>query len=452
VSETDVTFSRLTELNVKLSPGSIRTYGEAVYDGISLVQTWGGETSWSGPWWRTGTDARYILNSDEDPSDSEDYFGSWIRDYVYIAPAGGEAINREIHHSFDGRLGRDPVEVAWTPEIRIKSSRSPSWNQENRWAGTISIPMDFETWSITPSYRRDFRYPVDTTSRSNDGFDDSWSIYADEMAGQWPIAVYVPFRELLTTEDGDTFARQTEGSLEADYDAELALSASRSSGSDIKDLFVPSSGSLSMERRYQRKGDTVGWENEWRYSVGFSAVNLFGRFGRYPVFGFYNTEEISYLIQLTLADLNGAPAPGPQDLLWQTDWTFIGNRSRRLVLDHRIDWNWDGGARRTTQEARLEYRWRTPSKDVLRLPLVRRAIPRQHYMESTERFAVQGIYPWDDAPSTTIFDVGFIFYHESAWVFEDTGHLKGWLALGIGGRDGEFTNGWELGLEAEIRF
>lgn len=334
----------------------------------------------------------------------------------------------------------------------MKAARAPEWNQQNRWAGTLSMPLRFAGWSLTPSYRRDLRQVIDTSSVSHENFGDVWNTFINGIKGQFPLFTYVPFRELFTEEDGNTFADVTKGMLEADYETEFAVDLSRPTGSRIMDLFVPSSGDFSMERRYQRKGDTVGWENEWRSSLGFSAINLFGSFGRFPFLTIYNSEELSGLIQITMEDFNGSPVPSPEEILWQLNWSFTGVRNRRLVLDNRLSWDWDPEARETRQEARIEYQWRTGSRDVLRLPLVKRAIPRQHHLESKERLIITGRYPWPDAPPESYFDIGFTFYHESSWVFQDTGHLKGWLALGLGSRDENFVNGWELGLEAEIRF
>jgi hypothetical protein len=109
----------------------------------------------------------------------------------------------------------------------------------------------------------------------------------------------------------------------------------------------------------------------------------------------------------------GTGVPDPEELVWQADWSFGGTRNRKLVLDHRVSWHWDSDMRKTMQEGRVEYRWRTPSKDVLHLPLVNRAIPKQHHLENTERIGVRGLYPWSDAPAETISDLGFLLHHES---------------------------------------
>jgi hypothetical protein len=334
----------------------------------------------------------------------------------------------------------------------MKARKAPVWNQENIWAGTLSFPLRFASWSLTPTNSRALRQDIHTSPATIDDFGDVWNILINGLSGQFPLFTYVPFRELFGTEDGTNFAQATQGMAGVDYETEFAIDLSRNSGSRILDLFIPSSGDFSIERRYKRKGDTVGWENEWRGSLGFSAINLFGSFGRFPFLSIYNTEELSGLIQITMEDYNGSPVPSPEEILWQINWSFTGVRNRRLILDNRLSWNWDPESRETRQEARIEYQWRTGSRDALRLPLVKRAIPRQHHLESKERLIITGRYPWQDAPPESYFDISFTLYHESSWVFQDAGHLKGWLALGLGGRDGSFVNGWELGLEAEIRF
>ena len=89
---------------------------------------------------------------------------------------------------------------------------------------------------------------------------------------------------------------------------------------------------------------------------------------------------------------------------------------------------------------------------VFNIPLTNRVLPRQHHLENRERLSIRGIHPWEDAPGNVKPDYGFLIYHETRWVFQDTGYLRGWLALGLGEREEIFTNGWELGLEAEFRF
>jgi hypothetical protein len=452
IAGNDFTFSRQNDMNLVFRPGRARIFGEALYDGESLVQAWGGETGWGGEHWDAKLDVRYVMNTAEEPEFAGDYFSSWIGDYTYLLPSKETVTNREAHHEAFGSFRWGVFSVEWDPEVRIKAARAPEWNQENRWAGRLSFPLTFESWSVTPSYRRNLRQLTGLSTANSSSYGDAWGVYAEGLGGQFPLFTYAPFREIFGKEDGTVFGAKTDGFNEADYETELALEMTRVGGSRIMDLFVPSYADASLERRYLRKGDTFGWENEWRSSVGFSAVNFFGRFGRYPVIPIYNTEEISGLVQVNLQDENGTGVPDPEELVWQADWSFGGTRNRKLVLDHRVSWHWDSDMRKTMQEGRVEYRWRTPSKDVLHLPLVNRAIPKQHHLENTERIGVRGLYPWSDAPAETISDLGFLLHHESSWVFQDTGHFKGWLTLGLGGRDGEFVNGWELGMEAEFRF
>jgi len=326
-----VSFSRKNEVNLNFRPGSIRIFGASLYDGVSLIQSWGGDTSWKGKNWSTKLEVLYILNSEDTPESSGDYFSSWIKDFSLLMPSDGTTINREAHHIFNGEIGSGPLSLKWDPQLRMKSGRAPVWNQENRWAGTLSLPLRFESWSIIPSYRRDLTQVIDISDQNNSSYSDVWNTFLSGVSGQLPLFTYVPFRELFGDEDGKTFTRVTQGMSEAKYETEAGISLNRTSGSRIMDLFLPSTGDFSMERRYNRKGDTTGWENEWRGSLGFSAINLFGQFGRFPLVPFYNTEELSSLIQITLEDFNGIPVPDPQEILWQVNWTFTGSRNHKLA-------------------------------------------------------------------------------------------------------------------------
>ena len=448
----DTTFSRLNDVNLSLNPWNIRVYTKALYDGVSLIQTWGGVTSWRGERWEADLDVRYVLNSSKNVGRPGDYFTSWMRNYTLIAPAKKGAINREAHHSLNTVLHAGPISVVWHPSLRIKATQAPVWNQVNQWQQIISLPMTFSKWSLTTSYRRNLKQVMKPNAGRYRDYIDLWLNYTSALAGQFPLFTYLPFRELLGSGDGDIFARVTRGSKEARYESDFSVDMRRPTESRIFDLFVPSNLHLSMERQYSRKGDTTGWRNDWRASLGFRASTLFGRFGQYPVIPIYTHEDINSLFQITMTDLNGTTVPDPEELTWQLNWAFAGIRNRRLVLDNRLIWNWNVEKRKTHQEGRIEYHWRTTSREVLHLPLIKRAIPRRHHLENKERLTATGLYPWENAPKGSESEFAFTFRHESRWVFEDFGHFKGWLTFGLGKQNALLVNGWELGLEVEFRF
>ncbi|MCG8452555.1 MAG: hypothetical protein MI717_05175 [Spirochaetales bacterium] len=442
-------FSRENTMNLTLSPGSISVYGRALTQRNQLIQSWGGTTRWRGNWWDVSAETDYILSTDQYKSE-QNYFSSWIHGFTLLAPSQTSTLNREAHHELvlAGHWG--PVTVKWDPTLRMKTSQSPLWVQENYWAGTLSLPLQFSEWSLIPAYRRSLRQKVDPGAQNQD-YLDSWNVFARNLAPLFPLSHFVPFGELFGQADSAVFTQGSQQSMEADYEAEFSLDLSRSAQGRWQDLLLPSSGGLSMEREYQRKGATVGWKDEWRATLAFSAINLFGAFGLYPFIPFYNTEELSSLYQLILKDRNGN-TPSPSEFSWQANASFRANRDARLTLDHRLLWDWNEKRRRTIQEGRIDFDWQTASREVLRLPFIKRAIPRSHRLENTERLQITATYPWQDAPSDQNFDMGFILHHESRWVFDDLGHFKGWLALGLGGNDNGFTNAWELGMEIEVRF
>ena len=445
-----LSFSRLNDLNLKLDAGWLQVFSDSLYDNPSITQSWGAKTAWEMERWNAKLDIKYILNSKNFEERFENYFSSWIKDYVLLWPAKGEVFNREIHHTLDVNANIETFSVKWDPRLIMKANRAPAWNQENRWAGTLSFPIRFPSWSVTPSYRRDFRQLTDINGSGNGSYGGVWYDFISNASGQFPLLTYVPFRELFGQKDGQVFERVTRGSLETDYEAKFSLDVRRIVGFSFIDLFVPNYTDFSIERKYLRKGDTVGWENEWRGTMGFEAINLFGRFGTYPIVSAYNSEQLSTLLQVVLKDLNGLSAPAPHELLWQSNWLFTGERNKSFILDHRVYWHWE--RRDTRQEAKLEYRWRTATKDTLHLPLFKKVILSQHYLENGERLILKGRYPWKDASDATAFSMSVTMRHESTWVFPEVGEFKGWLALGLGVFGEEFSNGWELGIEAELHF
>jgi len=448
----NLSFSRLNDLNLKLDAGWLRIFSDAIYDGRSVVQSWGTETNWGAERWNTELNVKYILNSKNFEVKPGNYFSSWIRNYTLLGPAEGEVFNREIHHISNVNAGVESFSAEWNPELRMKANRAPKWNQENRWAGTLSFPIRFQTWSLTPSYRRNFRQLVNTDESGNGSYGNLWHNFVSNNKNQFPLFTYVPFRELFGKKDGRIFERVTRDLPEADYEAKFTLDMRRIVGSSLIDLFVPNYSDLSIKRKYLRKGDTVGWENEWRKTLGFEAVNLFGRFGTYPIISAYNSDQFSTLMQFVRKNMNNLPMSTSYELLWQSNLLFTGGRNKRFILDNRIHWHWDDRRIDTRQEAKLEYRWRTATKEVLNLPLLKRTISTQHYVESRELLLLKGRYPGKEALDAIAFSMAATMRHESAWVFPEVGEFKVWLALGLGAFGEVFSNGWELGIEAELHF
>ncbi len=452
VSGSAATFSRRSTLNLSLAPGNIRFDAKSLHDGTALVQKWEGRTSWQGPWWQAGLNAVYTLETRDDPPEKTDYFSGWILRYAYVAPSRAAVYSHSAAHSMNilGKWG--PVSLLWKPQLNMARQRYPSWNQENRWQGTLSVPVNMDGWKLNAQYYRGMRQLLEIPSGSSGSFLDSWSMFHNNLGRQLPFFSYMPFRELMGASDAATFSRLTDGQDQTDYTARFSLEASRSSSTPLIQLLLPSSARFSMERSYQRKNSTVGWQNTWRGSLVFSSANLFGRFGYYSFIPWYNNDQFDSLLQITLKDLNSPNAPALNKITAQTNWIFTGNRSSRMFFDYRLEWDWSSEKRNTLQEGRLEYQWRSESRDKLHLPLIKRVILRQHYLAHAERFSIQGSHPWKDAPESSKSNTGFLVRHETSWVFQNAGHLKGWLALGLGTRNAVLTNGWELGLEAEIRF
>jgi len=103
-----------------------------------------------------------------------------------------------------------------------------------------------------------------------------------------------PYYELWSTEMPETFEGHTAGQLSAAYTPSGEISINRNPGSRLYDLFAPARFSFEIERSLQRNFDSISDTHRFNGLYRATALNLFGRLGRYPAFEWYRTEEVSH--------------------------------------------------------------------------------------------------------------------------------------------------------------
>lgn len=104
----------------------------------------------------------------------------------------------------------------------------------------------------------------------------------------------LPLTELWEEELREDFIRTSEDRISASYSAKTSLVYQNQPGSQLFNLLIPtrlSAGAVrSLSRDYDSLTDTLGLSGSYRTT----AVNLFGKLGRYPFFQWYRTEEIGH--------------------------------------------------------------------------------------------------------------------------------------------------------------
>ncbi|MDZ7793813.1 MAG: hypothetical protein U5P10_09040 [Spirochaetia bacterium] len=132
--------------------------------------------------------------------------------------------------------------------------------------------------------------------REDSGFADDLSTLPDRL-GETPfIWTALPYQELWSTSLPLSFEEKTSKQLEADYSGSSKIAIDRTPGSHLYDLIAPTRFSVGVERTLQRDFDSITDLHRFEALYRATALNLFGRLGRYPLFQWYRTEEINHSV------------------------------------------------------------------------------------------------------------------------------------------------------------
>ena len=150
---------------------------------------------------------------------------------------------------------------------------------------------------LNHSYRRDSFFEAEYGEQN--GFVDDLSSLPGRLLDSPFIWTAVPYYELWSQELLQEFEDKTEDQLSAAYTPSSEISIDRNPGSRLYDLFAPARFSFGVERSLQRNFDSVTDAHSLNGLYRATALNLFGRLGRYSVFDWYRTEEISHSLLYT---------------------------------------------------------------------------------------------------------------------------------------------------------
>lgn len=413
-----------------------------------ITQGWGGFVNLNtGPNSSVSIDTDLYQTSDWE-SDSGDYFNEWSNDFKYLIPLESGISSREGLSSL--KTQRNPLPLGFSLETKLEyeALQSLSWQQENRWYSDLSFPLEISSitmpWTITPGYRRELTQKV--FPDNHDGFSDDLNTLFTVLGSQFPLTNFIPFYEIFGSQNLDDFEDTLNMTDESTYKPEVYISVNRLSGSNIRDLFIPSGIDVGIQREYYKKQDSVYIQHDWNFQLLQTAINLFGDWGQYPLFEFYATDEWSSSFQFILGG-SDLWTPEAEEIVYQNYLTLAGEKDWEFVLDNRFTRKWD--SEYIQDDFQIIFRWFEPESPYLKFPFFDYLLMKPNRMEHEEKLVFTGYFDEDDSENTS-FDV--ILKHESKLVISDIGSLKGWMALGLGGTENLFRNGYELGLELEMNF
>ncbi|MBF9018314.1 MULTISPECIES: hypothetical protein [unclassified Oceanispirochaeta] len=413
-----------------------------------ITQGWGGFINLNtGPNSSTSIDADLYQSSDWE-SDSGNYFNEWSNDFKYIIPLEDGISSREGLSSL--KTQRNPLPLGFSLETRMEyeALQQLDWQQENRWYSDISFPLEIANpttpWTIKPGYRRELTQKV--FPETYDDFADDLSTLFNVLGSQFPLTHFIPFYEIFGKQNLDDFEDTLGLTDESTYKPEVYMEINRLSGSNIRDLFIPSGVDVGIQREYYKKQDSVYIQHDWNFQLLQSAINLFGDWGQYPLFKFYATDEWSSSIQFIMGG-SDLWTPEAEELVYQNYLTLAGEKDWEFVLDNRFTRKWE--EEYFQDDFQMIFRWFEPENPFFKFPFFDYLVMKPNRMEHEEKLIFTGYFDESDSTKTS-FDT--ILRHESKLVITGLGSLKGWMALGLGGKKEVFRNGYELGLELEMNF
>ncbi len=416
----------------------------------SITQGWGGWLSLNPGEEMNIRYAMDLYQTSEWSSDSSDYVSDWSRDFKYIKRLDNQddVDNREGYSSLSLSRRPDPVGLEWKVELGYDASQESNWEQENQWVSDSSLPIRLEglntPWTITPGYRRDLSQTVYPDSYN--GFSDDMNTLFTSLESQFPLTHYIPFYEIFGHRNLDEFEETLTETDDAVYKPRLYFKINRQTGSSIQDLFVPSGVDVSIEREYYCNEDSSYIQHDWNFQLVQTAVNLFGSWGRYPTFDFYATDEISSSFQIVLGGYD-MWTPEPEELVYQNYITLAGEKSWSLTLENSYTRKWTGEY--TQDDLAIKFGWQEAEMPYVKFPFVKYLVMKPAHMEHEESLTFTGYFDdesWDDTTYDTV------MRHQSKLVITELGSISGWMALGLGGKQDVYQNGFELGLELELTF
>jgi hypothetical protein len=389
-----------------------------------------------------------LYQSSDWESDSTDYLNDWSRDFSYLIPTDEGIDSREGTGSVKGSRTSLPVGVIWESQVGYEALQQLVWQQENQWYSDLSFPISINTmtipWTITPGYRRDLVQKV--YPENNSSFTDDINTLFTTLGSQFPLYHFIPFYEIFGKESLDDFEKTLTMTDDSVYTPEAYINFSRQSGSDLSDFFIPSGVDIEVNKEFYKNVDSLYTENQWSFQVLQSANNVLGEWGSHPFFNFYNTDEWSSSLQLTLGGTD-LWIPEPQELIYQNYVTLLGESDWEIVLDNQYTHSWDDLY--SQDDFQLIFCWYEPEIPYFLVPFFNQLIMKPSRMQHEEKLIFTGYFDRDDSDNT-YYDT--VLKHESKLVITGLGYLKGWMALGLGGKDEVFSNGYELGLELQMNF
>ncbi|MBN1834946.1 MAG: hypothetical protein JW820_03785, partial [Spirochaetales bacterium] len=391
----------------------------------------------------------------------EGYFRNWAWGYSLLWPTEeGAPLERRELLSLDWRLLPQPVGLTLAGSLVAHSYElgSSARTQESRFALELSVPVELagtETaparLTLEPGYRRTLEL-LDREPALGDVPADLAGAFTT-FGSQRYAFTGVPFWELYDPSLESRFLADSPALDSASYLAEPYVSLSRTFSSRLLDLLLPSYLEIALGKSLDKEGELTRLGNRYDLQSRWRAVNLFGRFGAYPLVQGYRTDEYGTDLVLSLLTEQGGEVR-VEELRIEHALGFENGEAGALSVENRFRLSLEE-ALEWSDSLLLALDWfRYPAGGVA-LPLLPPEVGADAFWSHRESLSVELGGPLADATSWHPFNL--ILRHLTALNLPDRGLLSAGAGLGL---DLERTTAgelyWRVGIEGtiavEIRF
>jgi hypothetical protein len=340
----------------------------------------------------------------------------------------GRGAERQAALRLDGNFTGETAGLVLSPELSFVNSGERDGRQRNMSSLALEVPLVFRDSPYDPGWRLSFLYSrrADTTltvPEKGDFAEDTHTL-GNALRQQEFFYNSIPFAEIFAPSSRSSFARDTRDLVRGDYSPQAGLRYSRSYGSYIWNLFVPSQAELTVKKTLTRGGEVLSASNAYDISLTNFAINLFGQEGAYPFFSWYRMDEFQFQNSLSLITKEAE-----KDLDWTATFhqivNFTGDNEERILFDHTItlmDQNDEYSYKGT---GAIKYVWRSEMRRDFGIGYLEKSRESGSYSEHTEKLELT--YTRSQALTAYL-----VAGHETALALRKGSFIKAEVNLGFG--------------------
>ena len=382
---------------------------------------------------------------------AENYFANWILGYSLFAPVKiDEFRERRGNTIYSFSLTTLPVGASLSFDLGYSVAGEQEREHSSKGAIDVSIPLQFlqETpaaWSLTPGYRRSFSYT--RTAEAPGTFGDDFHLLYSGFGVQEYIYNTWPMAELFSQRTEDLFIFSSQGYEAARFTPSFYMDYNRRYGSNLYDLFLPSTVSLTFSRSLERNASSIEDTYRWGTELRTSAVNLFGSQGAYSITPVFDSDEYSTSIGLDVTSTDTFFFK-EVELILQHYLAFYKGNTHELSLENRFSQTWASHIY-ATNRTDIGFLWSIFPENPIVFPIFKKTLDNG-YIRNSEYL------DWVLEPYTENKDkYGFslLLRHETGLVFPDIGDMTAHISIGFDRMVEELSIlGLQIGISARFQF